>query len=142
MTKISNSSSPESFSSSSKFTKTRFRTPLGEQLPCSPRPLSRMGRGVSIPLSLEGYGVSDLSQLINYYLARERKFQGAIVLGTFAPGSESSIPWYFRSRERKFLGAKVPVTRIRQHVKCEKKHSHLYTCIQTVPLTGSELNAK
>jgi len=54
-----------------------------------------MGRGISIPLPLEGYGVSDLSQLINYYLARERKFrerkfQGAKVLGTFAPGSKSS----------------------------------------------------
>ena len=90
-----------------------------------------MGTGISIPLPLDGYGVSELSQLINYYLARERKFQGAKVLGTFAPGSESSrerkflgakvlgtfapaiessIPWYFRSRERKFLGAKVPVT--------------------------------
>jgi len=62
-----------------------------------------MGRGISIPLPLEGYGVSDLSQLINYYLARERKFQG-----TKVPGSESS--WNFRSRERKFLGVKVPVT--------------------------------
>ena len=56
----------------------------------SPRPLSRMERGI-----------------INYYLARERKFQG-----TKVPGSESS--WNFRSRERKFhtmvlslLGAKV-----------------------------------
>jgi len=62
-----------------------------------------MGMGISIPLPLKGYGVSELSQLINYYLARERKFQG-----TKVPGSESSIPWYFRSRERKFLGAKVP----------------------------------
>jgi len=68
-----------------------------------PRPLSQMGRGISIPPPLEGYGVSYLSQLINYYLARERKFQG-----TKVPGSESS--WNFRSRERKFLGAKVPVT--------------------------------
>jgi len=75
-----------------------------------------MGRGISISLPLEGYGISDLSKLINYYLARERKFQGtkvpgsessrerkfqgAKVLGTFAPRSESS-------RERKFLGAKV-----------------------------------
>ena len=49
----------------------------------SPRPLSRMGRGI-----------------INYYLARERKFQG-----TKVPGSESS--WNFRFRERKFQGAKV-----------------------------------
>jgi len=60
-----------------------------------------MGRGISIPLPLEGYGVSDLSQLINYYLAREREFQGAKV-----PGSDSS--WNFRSRERKFQGSKVP----------------------------------
>jgi len=43
---------------------------------------------------------ADLSQLISYYLAREQKFPGAKVLGSFAPGSESS-------RERKFLGAKV-----------------------------------
>jgi len=67
MTKISNSSSPESFFSSSKYTKTRFRTPLGE-LTTLHQLLSRMGRGypLTIPLPLEGYGVSDLSQLINY----------------------------------------------------------------------------
>ena len=115
MTKISNSSSPESFFSSSKFTKTRFRTPLGEQLPCSPRPLSRMGRGISIPLPVEGYGVSGFIS-INYYLARERKFQGTKVPGSESSWNfrsrerESSIPWYFRSREQKLLGAKVPVT--------------------------------
>ena len=44
------------------------------------------------------------------FRSRKRMFQGAKVLGIFAPGSESSIPWYFRSRERKFLGAKVPAT--------------------------------
>ena len=58
--------------------------PRWGSLPRSPRPLSRMGRGI-----------------INYYLARERKYQG-----TKVPGSESS--WNFRSRERKFQGAKVP----------------------------------
>jgi len=42
---------------------------------------------------------------VDYYLPRERQFQG-----TKVPGSESY--WNFRSRQRKFLGAKVPVTKL------------------------------
>jgi len=69
-----------------------------------------MGRGISIPLPLEGYGVSDLSQLINYYLARERKFQG-----TKVPGSESS--W-----ERKFLELSLPGAKVlRSESSCYHK---------------------
>jgi len=94
MTKISHSSSPESFFQVQNSLKPVFGPHWGSLLR-SPRPLSRMGRGISIPLPLKGYGVSDLSQLINYYLVRERKFQG-----TKVPGSESS--W-----ERSLLGAKV-----------------------------------
>jgi len=110
MTKISSTES--FFISSSKFTKTRFRTPLGS-LPRSPRPFSRMGRWISDPLSLKGYGFSDLSQLINYYLARERKFQGTKVLGTFAPGSESSRER--SSWERKFLELSLPGAKVQYH---------------------------
>ena len=107
MTKISNSSSPESFFFQVQNSlKSVFGAHWGS-LPRSSRPLSRMERGI-----------------INYYLARERKFQG-----TKVPGSESS--WNFRSRERKFQGAKVPWSESSWNFRSRERKFH--TMVLSLP---------